>query len=100
MPRCLPIHSLRPFVPTVKFYVNTITFCGVLDSGACFSFLSLKLARVLRLSINYVKTVNLQCANQTDFRILGSALYTLKLGHKFITWDFFITDHASYPCFI
>lgn len=102
MPRCLPVlYKYTPFVPIVAFYINNFTFSAILDTGCSASVFLLRLARALGLHVNYIKQINLQCANNTVLNIIGYVNFSIKLGHILVAnHKFLVSNSTSQACFI
>ncbi|MES2287473.1 MAG: retropepsin-like aspartic protease/reverse transcriptase [Bacteroidota bacterium] len=70
-----------PDISTVSCISNDVRFTVLLDSGAKVSHISLKLARELKLEIDYRKPeVTMTCANGTPMQTVGTAFLTLFFG--------------------
>ncbi len=69
-----------PHVSTVSCIFHDFKFTVLLDTGAAVSHISLKLARDLKLEIDYTKPEVMMCANGTPMQTIGTAFLTLLFG--------------------
>ncbi len=89
-----------PTMPTLEFYLNSIRFVALMDSGSQLSHLHLKIARALKLNIDYSNTALHTCANNTKMETVGTAFMKMRIGHIEINHNFFVNRDLGSSCVI
>jgi len=93
--------SLNPSgVPIINVNTKKTTISALLDTGATYSLVDLKLAKLLKPDFKRNEGEPLVCANGTTCKPLGKINLQLKIGVKEINHDLLVMGNLPIRCFI
>lgn len=93
-------YSMSYTPPTVEFHFNDIRFVALLDTGSQLSHIALKLARSLKLKVNYEMSSHSIGANNIPLQTVGTTKMNLVIGHKTISHIFRVQKELLTSCII